>query len=320
MQPHLFYIGKLIENRITRPIKHSIIRSIAANSGLRALLNQYYSLLSDEAKSRFHARYSRIFREPGVQLTAGEWCIQFLGRNIQLPLRPLWSWLDWDSALSIIGHDIEVKLTYAALIASDQRPTLFLDIGANYGTHSVLFLSAGIPVIAFEPNPSCHSYFQTICELNGLSGRWEQVAIGDGTGHIELVYPEKETWLGSVRMDVVPSLKNTGKVMTQRVPLHNLDYYLNDVPCDKVLIKVDVEGFEREVIRGASQLLQNCKPKIIFESNDVATRNDLFRLLQGAGYCVHPLPYRPSEISQFLRVDEFLSSTATNFIAVSRPA
>jgi hypothetical protein len=108
--------------------------------------------------------------------------------------------------------------------------------------------------------------------------------------------------------------------MTQQVPLHILDHYLKDVPRDKVLIKVDVEGFEREVIGGASQLLRNCKPKIIFESNDVTTRNDLFRLLQGSGYCIHPLPYRPSEISQFLRVDEFLSSAATNFIAITRPA
>ena len=40
--------------------------------------------------------------------------------------------------VSIVGHDIEVKETYAALIASDHRPTLFLDVGANYGLHSIL--------------------------------------------------------------------------------------------------------------------------------------------------------------------------------------
>ena len=39
------------------------------------------------------------------------------------------------------------------------------------------------------------------------------------------------------------------------VPLKKLDDYLPDVSCDRLLIKIDVEGFEREVIQGASHLL-----------------------------------------------------------------
>ncbi|MGH7807777.1 MAG: FkbM family methyltransferase [Thermodesulfobacteriota bacterium] len=235
-----------------------------------------------------------------------------------MPLRSSWSWLDWDHAVSIVGHDIEVIQTYAAIIVSDQRPALFLDVGANYGTHSVLFLSAGIPVIAFEPNPSCSAHFQAICKLNGLSGRWEQVAIGSEVGEIELVYPEKDTWLGSVSSNVIPSLKESGDVTSLRVPVKNLDYYLNDIPRGKVLIKIDVEGYESEVLKGASRVLRDCMPTIIFESNDAKARGDLFRLLEGFCYCVHPLPWRPSAYSQVLGVDEFLASVATNFIAIPR--
>ncbi len=316
-----FFIGKLSENRYTRPIKRSIVRSIATQDGPRTVLNQYYSLLGNEAKSRFHTRYSKIFRDdPGVQLAPGEWYINFMGRKILLPLRPSWSWLDWDTALSIIGHDIEVKQTYAALVMSDQRPAIFLDVGANYGMHSVIFLSVGIPVIAFEPNPSCFSHFQTVCELNGLTGRWEPVAIGNKAGSIELVYPEKETWLGSVSLDVVPMLKKSDGVVTKQVPLKKLDDYLGEIPRDEVLIKIDVEGFEAEIIEGASQLLRDCKPQLIFESNNAKSRRALHQLLGHCGYSVHPLPWHPFVASRLLDLDEFVTSASTNFIAIPRSA
>jgi FkbM family methyltransferase len=294
------------------------MRLVAAKTGPRSLLNQYYSLLDDEARSRFHARYAKIFRNDGVSLAPGEWLIQFADQKIRLPLRPSWSWLDWDAAVSLLGHDIEVKKTYAALVKSDHRPALFLDVGANYGGHSVLFLSVGIPIIAFEPNQTCLSYFKTVCELNGFTGRWEQVAVGNGTGHIELVYPEKETWLGSVSSDVALNLKKSNFVKTERVPLKTLDDYCGDIPHNKVLIKIDVEGYEPEVIRGASKLLRNCKPKLIFESNDEKSRGELFRLLAESGYSVHRLPWQPCISSRALELDEFSMNTATNFIAISR--
>lgn len=251
----------------------------------------------------------------GVSLAAGEWLIQFANQKIRLPLRPTWSWLDWDNAVSILGHDIEVKKTYAALVKSDQRPELFLDIGANYGTHSLLFLSVGIPIIAFEPNPTCLSNFKTVCELNGFTGRWEQVAVGNGTGQIELVYPEKETWLGSVSYNA--EVKKQGNIKTERVELKTLDDYYSVVPYNNALIKIDVEGYEREVIRGASKLLQGRKPKVIFESLDEESRGELFRLLADNGYSVYKLPWQPSIGSPALDLHEFSTNTATNFIAIS---
>jgi len=283
-------------------------------------LNRYYDLLGYEAKSRFHARYSKIFRNHHAQLAPGQWIVHFNDREIRLPLRPSWAWLDWDTAVSIVGHDIEVIQTYATLISSDERPALFLDVGANYGMHSLLFLSTGIKTIAFEPNSQCLSYFQTVCELNGLEGRWEQVAIGSQTGQIELVYPKMNTWLGSVASEVVANLKRSGSVITQMAPLRKLDDYLSDIPIDRALIKIDVEGFEREVIEGATQVLRKCRPKVIFESRDAGSRGDLFQLFADCGFSVYSLPWRPSVGSHFLRVTEFLTSPATNFIAVARSA
>jgi FkbM family methyltransferase len=313
------FLRRLHDNRFTRPTKRLIMRWIAARNGPRTILNRYYNLLGAEARSSFYTRYAKMFRGQNIFMSPGEWNIYFVDRWIRLPLRSSWAWLDWDLAVSIVAHDIEVKQTYAAIILSDQRPAFFLDIGANYGTHSVIFLSAGIPVIAFEPNPSCSPHFQVICKLNGLSGgRWEQVAIGSEISEIELVYPEKDTWHGSVSSNVVASLRRSGDMTSLRVPVKNLDYYLNDIPRGKVLIKIDVEGYEIEILKGASRVLRDCVPTIIFESNDAKARGELFCLLVEFGYCIHQLPWRPFGYSRVLGVEEFLASVATNFIAIPR--
>lgn len=319
------FFRRLRNNRITRkatamtlwPMR-SIVRSFAARPGPRAALNRYYDHLDTGARARFQSRYSRVFRREDTPMSPGEWNVRFAGRRISVPLRPEWAWLDWDLAVSIVGHDVEIVQTYEALLLSDERPDFFLDVGANYGTHSILFLSAGIPVIAFEPNPGCYSYFQAACELNGFSGRWEQAAVGSGPGEIELVFPEKETWLGSVSSDVTPGLKEWGDVTRLRVPVTNLDSYLSEIPRGKVLIKIDVEGYEIEVLKGAARMLRDYKPTIIFESNDAKLRAELFRLYEESGYGIHSLPYRPAARSKAFSLDEFLASTATNFIALPR--
>jgi FkbM family methyltransferase len=313
-------VKRLYDNRFTRPAKRSFVRSIAAKNGPRTLLNRYYNALSDEGVSRFHTGYAKIFRERGISMSPGEWNVYFAGRLIRLPLRSPWSWLDWDTAVSIIAHDIEIKQTYTALLASDHRPALFFDVGANYGTHSVLFLAVGIPVIAFEPNPTCLEHFHAICKLNGFSARWEQVAIGSEVGEIELVYPERDTWLGSVSSTVQSNLKESAGMTSLRVPIRDLDYFLNDIPRGNVLIKIDVEGHESEVLRGASRVLRDCMPTIIFESNDAKTRSHLFCVLSESGYCVHPLPWQTSERSHVMGAEEFLVSVGTNFLAIPRIA
>jgi hypothetical protein len=131
--------GKLLDNRLTRPAKQEFVRACASRSAGRRLLNRYYRSLDAKARSRFWTRYAKIFRNHRKQVEGGTWEIDFADTPICLPLRPEWAWLDWDVAVSIVGHDIEVKQTYVALLNSSlSRPELFIDVGANYGTHSIL--------------------------------------------------------------------------------------------------------------------------------------------------------------------------------------
>lgn len=236
-----YLLGKLYDNRLTRPVRRSIVRRMASKKAPRWVLNRYYRELSYDAKSLFHSRYSKIFCSNGA-LRCGEWMIEFLCRPIRLPLRSSSSWLDWDYALSVLGHDAEIKQTYETLVGSDQRPALFIDVGANYGTHSILFLAAGIPIIAFEPNPECFLQFKMVCGLNGLGGRWERSALGRETAQTDLVYPERETWLGSTSAEVISKF-HPGSVAVIKVPMRMLDDYLPEMPNGELLLKLDVEGF-----------------------------------------------------------------------------
>src|SRR5437016_329421 len=97
-----------------------------------------YRRLSSAQMNSFHSYFANLFREAHEQVDEGVWTVNFIGKPIQVPLNPHRCWLDWDYAVSILGHDAEIKRTYASLIMSSIAPDLFVDIGANYGTHSLL--------------------------------------------------------------------------------------------------------------------------------------------------------------------------------------
>ena len=85
---------------------------------------------------------------------------------------------------------------------------------------------------------------------------------------------------------------------------------------NSVLIKIDVEGYELEVLKGAIRVLSELRPKIIFESSNEKLRGELFRFLNDIGYSIYPLPWRPGISDRALGAAEFLTDAATNFIAI----
>ena len=71
------------------------------------------------------------------------------------PLRPEQARLDWAAAVSILGHETMIKDTYAYLLSQPGRKfDVFLDAGANYGTHSLLFAASGVTTLDKDRNAS----------------------------------------------------------------------------------------------------------------------------------------------------------------------
>jgi FkbM family methyltransferase len=154
-----------------------------------------------------------------------------------------------------------------------------LDVGANIGTHCVFFakkVSPGGLVYAFEPQ---RLVFQNLCAnlaLNGLTNVLASpVAVGDQAGHVSVPVfdPEMPMNFGSVTVS-----RNGPGEMTSLIRLDDLN-----VPACH-LIKVDVEGMEADVLRGAASTIARFKPILLVEQ---ANSREVTDLLLRAGYFVY---------------------------------
>lgn len=297
-----------------------MIRFLTTYRLTRWLLNFWYLRLNYKQLADFHTRYALIHREhydlslesERLNIQNGVWRVRFLDKIIKLPITKDRIWLDWDLALSVIGHDTDIKETYKNL-----KVGMFIDIGANYGTHSLLFLTQGIPTLTFEPNLSCHAYFEEVCKLNNVKSQLEPFALGNKKGEVELSYPERNTWLGATNQTTIKDLKQYIELTTQKVKMRKLDeYYL--IFQGKMLIKIDTEGNELEVLQGAEQTIKIHQPFILFEVwHDREQRERLYKFFDERNYKIYSLPY-PKNTA--LLPEVFYGFANTNFIAVPKNA
>ncbi len=299
-----------------RSITNGSIKVAAVSPWPRRLLNGLYLRLPPDHRRLFHAKFSKIFRGSSLRQTDGFWQVEFVERPIWMPLVAGQYWLTWDCAVSIVGHDMEVKQTYEAILHSQEKPDLFVDIGANFGTHSLLFLAHQIRTITFEPNSSCHGYFKDACRLNGFNPNLEPVAVGQQDGEIELSYPKNETWLGSVNPDAVKRLEAAQELVTEKVALRTVDDYLPQIEGRRTLMKIDTEGNELFVLRGAVKTLEANRPMVIFECNRDDKQMEIYEFFRAQNYQMHTLPWNPAAPGTPLSAVQFMNAATHNFIAI----
>jgi FkbM family methyltransferase len=142
---------------------------------------------------------------------------------------------------------------------------LFVDVGANVGTYTVLASGqVGCETIAFEPLPSTFRKLENNVVLNRIENKVSAHNVGVGS--------KKGTLKFTTDFDTVNHVvTDTEQVSVTDVSVVPLDEILvNRVP---LLMKIDVEGFEKEVLDGASNVLNNPKLKaIIIELNGSGKR------------------------------------------------
>lgn len=276
------------------------------------VMNRLYNLLNYKGCSEVHFYFSKIFRESKQVIPKSSWKLNFAGKKIVIPFSSDSFWLDWDTSLSVKGHDVEIKRLYEKMITSAEKPGIFFDIGANYGTHSLLFLRHGVRVISFEPNPTCTAYFRNLLAANNLSGEIQSVALSDvSSGTASLTFAEQDTWLGSLKE---LQIAERNKIAIT-VPVSNLDTYCSSSTVYPDLIKIDTEGFELEVLKGGIQTINKSNPIILFESNTTDQRNEVYDLLQECVYDLHELEQSGNLSTEPLTKQLFLQSSRTNFVA-----
>ena len=145
---------------------------------------------------------------------------------------------------------------------------VFLDVGANIGIYTLAMARAAGPsgsVHSFEPNPTSFERLSHHVLQNGLANvRLNQVAIGLAEGRAKLNAPTKEN-------SGAASLLNTNmperfEARSVEVQVTSLDAYCMRHTFDRVdVIKIDCQGYELQVLEGASNVLQTFRPRLLIE-------------------------------------------------------
>ena len=154
------------------------------------------------------------------------------------------------------------------LFARLGNPTC-LDVGANVGDFTTCTLKLGAAaVVAFEPVPTTFAALSKAVD-GDRRATLVQSAVGAATGQVDIFVPEDsvDSVLASLDPALVPGGDHRG-IKAISVPLTSLDACEFTKGRRFDILKIDVEGFELEVLRGAQHMLESNPPKVVqFEFN-----------------------------------------------------
>jgi len=150
------------------------------------------------------------------------------------------------------------------------NPVIF-DIGSNIGTLSVWFskIFKNGQIYCFEPQ---RQIFYQLCGNISLNNLYNveafNMAVGSTNGYITVKEPNYFTNHDFGTFSLVQNkITNTNKNLT--VPVTTLDKFVKDYQINHIdLLKIDVEGMDLEVLKGAVNVLENFSPVIYIEHCD----------------------------------------------------
>lgn len=134
---------------------------------------------------------------------------------------------------------------------SDQmtRSDVFIDVGANQGLYSCIAASKGLQVAAVEPEVGNLRFLMSNVRKNDFAVEIFACAMGSCPGVMD-VYGDGDT------ASLVAGWASAPRTFSAMVPVNTVDNLFADRWAgQRLLIKVDVEGFERAVLAGAARTL-----------------------------------------------------------------
>jgi FkbM family methyltransferase len=187
---------------------------------------------------------------------------------------------------------------------------MVVDVGANIGSLSIAAsYMVGIEgnVIAIEPHPKIHQYLKRNVELNNRNNvQVFNFALGDEVG---------QAYFSSQSSDDQNSVSTSEQGIL--VPLTTIDHLCEHLPYIS-LLKIDVEGYELAVLRGAKRVLSKTEC-VYFESWEAhlnkyqATTSQVINEFNNLGFEV----YKISRNRHLTKVcSDYVSKQCENLIAV----
>jgi FkbM family methyltransferase len=246
---------------------------------------------------RAYIRYSPFLRGKG-----------FLTRHFIYPILPLEG-----TFLTILFHRLKIRLRYSEALGHSvllyggfetaemeflrkkiSAGDTVLDVGANVGIFSIAFadvVGTQGKVIALEPHLQNIERLKNNLELNHFQNvQIFPVAAGQVTREIKLHLADDLAYASTIA--VIGKHGNDQVITTS---MKKLDEIWQQVDTPQVtVLKIDVEGGELEVLKGAEELLKVCQPLIMAEANTKENLDQLKNWLLPKGYIYkHPLQFKP---------------------------
>jgi FkbM family methyltransferase len=241
---------------------------------------------------------------------------------------------------TLLGWSVHFFGTYEPEVQTEIRRHLkpgaiAIDVGANVGWHTLLMAArAGSTgrVYAFEPNDSTRRRLVSAVEANDLAQvTVDRRAVADLVGAGGFQAPlAGHVWDGTGRLIASPAQdRREGRErqegqegQTTRIACTTLDAFVAERQIKRLaLVKIDVEGWELSVLRGARHVLSALRPVVVFEydpayvSRSGGAAEDLTRCWSDADYELFALDPRhpPARVPR-------LGDRGGNFLALPRRA
>jgi FkbM family methyltransferase len=181
------------------------------------------------------------------------------------------------SVVEATGHQIRKtdvysskKLRYRRLFSLLDLD-LILDVGANFGQFAQQCRAVGYKgeIISFEPAGSAHARLLAAAATDPLWTVRDRVAVGEADGETEI-----NIAANSFSSSILPMLDShlnaspeSRYLHKEKVPLRRLDSLLGSIPqlidrpltgsTRRIFLKLDVQGYESQVLAGAAQTLEH---------------------------------------------------------------
>ncbi len=272
-------------------------------------LKYYFELLRD----RLEWTLNLIFTNQAV------WCRNRLGQSYQPLSLPEYRYMRNGNP------EVNVSLLVERLLHEGMT---VVDVGANHGLFSMEaahFVGSTGRVYAFEPTPELYAHLRKHLEVNHLKNVYLlEKAVGSFDGNAKLRVHHECTGLNSLAsQDLVWQGSTLIADQVINVPICKLDTVVNSENISHIdILKIDVEGFELEVLRGARNILANHIVKYIIleiaechQPNSGFKIDDILTFIDELEYSIH-LITPEGEIGEQVKNRQLYRGNGGNFVCV----
>lgn len=187
----------------------------------------------------------------------------------------------------------------SAFLSNLNEGECFFDVGANVGYYTILGSQIVGPrgkVIAFEPVLRNLFYLYRHILLNKAANVIVISAACAEILSLAAMSPGENCATGFLKVKRLKKLTDESYI----VPTVTLDETARQLGTNPHVIKIDVEGAELAVLRGADMILRQAKPKIFLSTHSAELRSSCLEYLRERGYSFEVLSQDKNDPSEFL--------------------